>query len=160
MSARPRPRLIQTIPPDPETKPRNGERALWTLLMFTLTGPFVAALIVLALTVAAGLLQAGPTSLKGLAVPALLARAAEWSVMSYVWSALPAGFAGGALAIIVYVRGTFPWLAATAASAIAATVMAALSPGVARDHTTFIAFFAALSGIAVWAILKRARIIT
>lgn len=159
MSERPRPRLVETTPLDSEAKPGNGQRALWTLLMFTLVGPFVAAVIVLALTIASGLLGVGPTSLKGLALPGLLAKAVEWSLSSYVWAALPAALAGGAMALLVLLRGTAPWLAAAAASGIAATALSALSAGVARDHISFIAFFAALSGIAVWAILRRARII-
>lgn len=159
MTERPKPRLVASTPDAAASPPGNGARAVWTLLMFTLVGPFVAALIVLALTLGAGLAGAGPQSLRGLAMPALAAKSAEWAVTSYVWSALPAALAGLALALTVVLRGGFPWLAAVTASGVAASAFAALSPGVARDHTAFIAFFAAISGLVVWGVLRRARII-
>lgn len=164
---RPRPRLVTSERTTAAAAPDrasgeaigNGQRALWTFLMFTLVGPFVGALMVLVLALGAGLLQTGPTSLKGLALPALLAKASAWAVTSYVWSALPAAVAGAAAAAWVVLRGNLPWLASASFAAIATSVAAAIAGGTARDHLTFIAGLAALAAIAVHVALRRGRII-
>ena len=172
MTQRPKPRLVKSDggsgrKPDgrkpgdkqPVTTVSHGQRALWTFLMFTLVGPFVAALLVFLLTVGAGLMQAGPTSLKGLPFPELAAKAAGWSISSFVWSAVPAALAGAALAAWVSLKGGFPWLAAAVAGGIAASVAAFITGGTAQQHISFITVLAALSALACWAALRRARII-
>ena len=173
MNTRPKPRLVKSDggpggkpgggqKPDsqkPDDTVSHGQRALWTFLMFALVGPFVAALLVLLLTVGAGLMQAGPSSLKGLPFPELAAKAAGWSISSFVWSAVPAAIAGAALAAWVSLKGGFPWLAAAVAGGVAASVAAFITGGTAQQHISFITVMAALSALACWAVLRRARII-
>jgi hypothetical protein len=137
----------------------NGQRALWSFLIATLVGPFFAALIVAALTLASGALQMGPPSLKGLAMADVGARAAGWALQTYVWAALPAGVAGAAIAAWVSLKGTVPWLGVVAAAVAAFGIASVTVPGLLPNHGTALAFIAALSGLGVWAVLARSRIL-
>lgn len=137
-----------------QQKISNGQRALWSFLIATLVGPFFAALIVALLTLAAGALQMGPPSLKGIAMTDVGARAAGWALQSYVWAALPAGLAGAAIAAWFSLKGTAPWLGVVAFGIASVAV-----PGLLPNHGTALAFIAALSSLGVWAVLARARIL-
>jgi hypothetical protein len=137
----------------------NGQRALWTFLMCTLVGPFLVGLIVLLITLASGALQMGPPSLKGLPMAAVAAKAGQWALTSFVWSALPAGLAGAALAAIVSLRGTFDWIVAAAAAIAGFGVASVVAPGLLPNHHSFLAAIAGLVGVACWQLLVRARIL-
>jgi hypothetical protein len=137
----------------------TGQRSLWTFLMATLVGPFLAALVILMLTLAAGLFGFGPPSLRDLKPGQLAPLAAVRALDAFFWSAFPAAIAGAVCAAWFSLRGALPWLVAACAAAIAATVVAAVAGGVARDHITPIAFIAACVAIGCWLILKRAGII-
>jgi hypothetical protein len=137
----------------------NGQRALWAFLLATLTGPFFAALMVALLTLASGALQMGPPSLKGMAMADVGARAAGWALQTYVWAALPAGLAGAAIAAWVSLKGALPWLAAVVAGVVAFGIASVTVPGLLPNHGTALAVIAALSSLAVWGVLSRARII-
>lgn len=136
-----------------------GQRALWTFLMHTLVGPFLAALAIMLLTLGAGALGVGPPSLKTLPPEELLPTAADWALTSYVWSAMPAAVAGAALAILAYMRGTYGWLEAAVAGAVTASIAAFLAGGVAADHITPIAAIAALALIGVRTLLVKGGIL-
>ena len=137
----------------------NGQRALWTFLMCALVGPFLVGVIVLLITVVSGALQMGPPSLKGLPMAAVTARAAQWAVTSFVWSALPAGVAGAILAAVVSVRGSVDWFVAAAAAIAGFGVAAVLAPGLLPNHHSFLAVIAGLVGVACWHLLVRAGIL-
>lgn len=142
-----------------QQKISNGQRALWSFLIATLVGPFFAALIVALLTLAAGALQMGPPSLKGIAMTDVGARAAGWALQSYVWAALPSGLAGAAIAAWVSLKGTAPWLGVVAIGVVAFGIASVAVPGLLPNHGTALAFIAALSSLGVWAVLARARIL-
>jgi hypothetical protein len=55
--------------------------------------------------------------------------------------------------------GRLHWLVVATAAAVAATVAAVLSGGVAANHVTPIAFIAAAAGVGVWFALTRAGIL-
>ena len=137
----------------------NGQRALWTFLMCALVGPFLVGVIVLLITVVSGALQMGPPSLKGLPMAAVTARAAQWAVTSFVWSALPAGVAGAILAAVVSVRGSVDWFVAAAAAIAGFGVAAVLAPGLLPNHHSFLAVIAGLVGVACWHLRVRAGIL-
>jgi hypothetical protein len=137
----------------------NGQRALWTFLMCTLVGPFLVGLIVLLITLVSGALQMGPPGLKGLPMAAVAAKAGQWALTSFVWSALPAGLAGAALAAIVSLRGTFDWIVAAAAAIAGFGVASVVAPGLLPNHHSFLAAIAGLVGVACWHLLVRTRIV-
>ncbi len=138
----------------------NGQRALWTFLISTLVGPFFAAAIVAALTLASGALQMGPPSLKGLALSAVGAQAAAWALQTYVWAAMPAGLAGACLAAYISLKGTVPWLAVIVAGVMSFGLASVVVPGLLPNHGTALALIAALSSLGVWAVLSRAGVVT
>ena len=144
----------------PSAGASNGQRALWTFLLCTLVAPFLAALVILLGSVIAGAIGRGPASLLALDRAGQFAWAAEKAVGAYVWSAMPAGIGGAVLAGIVYVRGSVPWLAAATTGGVSAAVLALLAGGMFQQHLTPVAFIGALAGIAMWALLRRAGIIT
>lgn len=138
----------------------NAQRALWTFLLCTLVGPFLVGLIVLLITLVSGAIQMGPPSLKGLPMAAVAARAGQWALTSFVWSALPAGLAGAVLAAIVSLRGTVDWFVAAAAAIAGFGVASVLAPGLLPNHHSFLAVIAGLVGVACWHLLVRARIVS
>lgn len=141
------------------TETSNGQRAFWTFLITTLVGPFFAALIVALLTLASGALQMGPPSLKGIPFADVGARAGSWALQTYVWAAMPAASAGAALAAYVTLKGVLPWLAAVVAGVASFGLASVLMPGLLPNHGTALAVIAGLSGLGVWLVLRRARII-
>jgi hypothetical protein len=147
-------------PASREAAPSNAQRALWTFLLITLVAPFFAAVVIFLGSVGSGYFGRGPASLLALDRAGQFAWAALKAVETYVWSALPAGIAAAAFAAIVYARGTAPWLAAASIAAIVASAMSLFAGGMMAQHLTPMAFIAALVGIAMWAVLRRAGIIT
>lgn len=139
--------------------PKPAERALWSFLITTLAGPFIAAIIIFLSSVVAALIGRGPPTLLALDNKAAqLAWAADKALNAYVWSALPAGLCGLVLAALVYSRGTAHWLVGASLGAIVASVFAVLAGGMFQQHLTPIALIAAISGVAIIALLKKARI--
>ncbi len=137
-----------------------AERAFWTFLMVTLVAPFLAAFVIFLASMIAALVGRGPASLLALDRPGQLAWAAQKAVETYVWGALPAGLGGAVMAGIVYVRGTAHWLVAATLGAVPVSLMALMAGGMLQQHLSMIAFIGALAGIAMWAILRRARLLT
>ena len=136
-----------------------GARALWTFLFATLVAPFFAAVIIFVLSIGSGLFGFGPPSLKNLALSELFPLAARRGLESYIWAAFPAGLAGLALAALVVWRGTFGWLEAAIAGAIAATLAAVSAGGQAINHVAFLGLIAACVSVGCRAILLRAKVL-
>jgi hypothetical protein len=127
--------------------------------MGVLVGPFLAAGVILVLTVLAATFGFGPPSLKALKPGELGPLAAQRALDAYLWCAMPAAVAGAVCAAWLSVKDDLPWLVAASAGAVAATIGAVIAGGIARDHVTPIAFIAAAVAILCWLILKRAGII-
>jgi hypothetical protein len=131
----------------------NGQRALWTFLIYTLVGPFLAAL-----AVALGLLLAPPFGL-GALLPENAPAVGDAAMGVFVWSAIPAAIAALALVVVVLLRGSFGWLEAAAAG-IAGFMLAILaSPGALGNGVPFFAFVAGLVAVGVRQILVAGRIL-
>lgn len=137
----------------------NGQRAIWTFLITSLAAPFLAALIVFALSVAAGALGRGPESLKALDKAGQIAWAADKAVATFAWSALWGSAAAAFVAGLVFIRGGFGWLEAVVAGAVAVSIGAFVTGGMVAQHITPIAFIGALVGLIMWAILTRGGIL-
>lgn len=137
----------------------NSQRAMWTFLITTLAAPFVGALIVMVLSVVAGALGKGPESLRALDSAGKVAWAADKAVATFVWSAVPAGFGGAALAGLAFFRGSFRWLEAAVIGAVVVSIGAFLTGGMVQQHLAPIAFIGALVAVALWSVLTRAGIV-
>ncbi len=141
-------------------KPEPALRALWTFLGTTLVAPFLAALVVMMAAFGLAASGRGPSDLLAmLDAGAPLASAARAALAAFVWSALPAGLAGAALALLVWRQGSLSVLAAAIAGAVAATLFAVLGGGVLTRYLTAIAFLGAVATVAVRQLLVRARIV-
>ncbi|MFN3869215.1 MAG: hypothetical protein ACK4MF_09140 [Hyphomicrobiaceae bacterium] len=114
----------------------NSQRALFTFVSFTLLAPFFAGLGVLAAFGLAPLLKLQPL------LPSDRAGAGEAAVTAFVWAALPAGLAGAALAVLVWRRATFDWVAAAAAGGLAFMLSAILVPPPQSLSLTFLTLVA------------------
>jgi hypothetical protein len=138
----------------------SGQRALWVFLITTLAAPFFGALIVLALSLAAGVLGFGPDSLTSLDAAGQLAWSADKALATFIWSAVPAGVSGAVLAGLVLSRGRFGWLEAAVVGAVAVSVGAFLTGGIVLQHLTPMAAIAGGVGVLMWQLLVSAGIVT
>ena len=134
-----------------------AQRALWTFLLFTLIGPFLAAVatfITSALLIETWRLPAGST---GWAWPTRrsVALAGGLALWAFVVGAFVAAIAGAGLAALTSVRGSFGWLAAAVAGVLAFMAVALGSGAVASSHMTLLAFLAACIALVCRAMLVR-----
>ena len=127
--------------------PGNGQRALYTFLGYSLVGPLLTGFGTFAV-----LVLAGPLRLDAL-VPAGMPNAGAAAIAAFVWSAVPASLSGLALALVVWRKRTFPWIAAAAAGGIAFMLAAIAMPLPAGLALTPLTALAAFIGIAVRSVL-------
>lgn len=121
--------------------PSPVQRALFTFLGHALLGPLLAGFVVLA-----GLILAPPLKLDAL-LPANLGNPGAAAIATFVWAAVPASLAGLALALVVWRRSGYPWIAAAAAGGIAFTLAAIampIVPGLVLTPLTGLAAFIAI----------------
>lgn len=118
-----------------------GQRALFTFLGYSLVGSLLAGFVTFA-----ALILARPLQLDAL-VPVGMPNAGHAALAAFVWSAIPASLAGLALALVVWRRGSFPWIAAAAAGGLAfmlAAIVMPLRDGLALTPLTALAAFIAI----------------
>jgi hypothetical protein len=127
----------------------NAQRALWTFLLYTLIGPFLAAVAVLVGSTAMGLSGLLPAT----------ASAAGYALQAFVLGAFIAAIGGAGLAALTSLRGGFGWLEAAIAGVLGFMAVALGSGAVASSHLTVLAFLAACVALACRAILVRIRIL-
>lgn len=151
-----KPPLKLVTPPKTPAGPDGLERIAYIIAMTTLVAPFLAALIIFAASVVAGLIGRGPASLIALDLPGQLAWAAQKAMDTYVWCAIPAALGGTIAAAAVHTRNALHWLAGATVGAIVPTIFAVLAGGMLAQHVTPIAFIGAVVGVAMVVILKRA----
>lgn len=138
----------------------NAQRAFWSFLITTLAAPFLGGLLVLILSVVSGALDKGPESLKALDAAGQFAWAAEKAIATFVWSAIPAAVAATVLAIAVYLRGTYSWLMAAITGSAVVAAGAFFTGGIVAQHGAPVAFIGGIVGIVMWAVLRRAGILS
>jgi hypothetical protein len=130
----------------------NGQRALWTFLIYALAGPFFAALALVILIALAGVF-----GLSGL-LP-VEAGLGEAALAAFVWSAVPAVITGLILGGVVWRTGGLSWVVAAAVAVIAFAGAAMLLPLDLHDARPYLAFLAGVVSIAVRQVLIQADII-
>lgn len=131
----------------------NGQRAVWTFLMYALIGPFLAALattFVVGLAAISGLDHLLP-------VPVTIGDAA---LASFVWSAIPAVLTGLVLAAVVWRSGGLSWVVAASIGVIAFAFASMMLPLDLHDARPYLAFLAGLVAVGVRQALIQADIIT
>lgn len=132
----------------------NAQRALWSFLLYTLVGPFIAALLITVLQPPAAL--AGFLPRLAELEPAGLVSFMGWAAMfTYVWAAPPAALAALGLLPFVFRNGTFGWMAAAIAGVLAFAVAAVLFALPAPDLTPYLAFLAGVASVICRTVLIR-----
>lgn len=149
---------VNTANPESNDGPGNGQRAIWTFLIYTLCGPFLAAL---GLLIAIGL---APIFKLQALLPVGLPPLGEAVSGVFIWSALPAAFAAIMLVPMVWRRGTFGWIEAAAAGVIAFAAATVVAPFDSGESVSALAFLAGLisllvrMGLLAGSILRPARL--
>ena len=143
------------------------QRGLWTFLLFTLVGPFFAAVgVALALPVLISL-QLGPFAGEnygplGLAEPGpadITRFTAMMALRSYVWAAIPAAVAGVAFAVVI-IRGWYAGWGIAGSIGVFGFMIAALFMHFEHGGIlAYIAVFAGFVAIACRAVAVRAGIV-
>lgn len=132
----------------------NVQRAFWVFLGFTLVAPLFAGLVVVAVLVAAPLLQLSPL------LPTGLPNAGQAGVTAFIWSAMPAAVSGLLLASLVLREGTFSLLWAAAAGIVSFTLAALFLPFGFPTLLTPLALLAGLIAVATRYAMAAGGIIT
>jgi hypothetical protein len=124
----------------------NAQRALWMVLITSLSAPFFAALIYMALSFA------GPLATYILPSPGAQGMG-EVAVGVFAWSAFPATVAALGLTPFVLQHGTFGWLHAAVAGILGFGSGAIIFPFADGGTLPFLAFLAGLLAIGVRSML-------
>jgi len=127
----------------------NGQRSLWTFLLFALVGPFLGAVaVMISSTVLAQAGQLEPTTTAG-----------GYAMRAFVLGTFASAIAGAALAALTTLRGGFSWLSATVAGVLGFMAVALGSGSIAPSYVTALAFLSACVAIACRALLVRIGIL-
>ena len=129
----------------------NGQRALWTFLIYALAGPFFAALalvIVIALASVFGLSGLLPVEVEGMGQAGLVA---------FVWSAVPALITALIVGAVVWRTGGLSWMVAAAVAVIAFAATAMLLPLDLHGRTVVLVDDGLATGATMVAAIRAAR---
>jgi len=126
---------------------------LWTFLIYTLVGPFFAAVVV-----AAALALAPPLGLGSL-LPNNLPPLGAATITTFVWAVIPAVLVALALSPIALRQDSIGWIVAAVAGAVAFAIAATLFPIGMEGARPYLAFLAGLISLAVRQVLVRAGIL-
>ena len=132
----------------------GAQRATWTFLMYTLVGPFFAAVFV-----AAALALAPPLGL-GALLPENVPTLGAAAVMTFVWAMIPAVLVALALSPIALRQESIGWFVAAVAGAVAFIISDTLFPVGMESARPYFAFLAGMISIAVREVLVRAGVLT
>jgi len=127
----------------------GGQRALWTFLMYTLVGPFFAAVVV-----ALALVLAPPLGLGGLLADNLPQLGAA-AITTFVWAVIPAVLVALTLSPIALRQDSIGWIVVAVAGAVAFAISATLFPIGMESARPYLAFLAGLISLAVREVLVR-----
>ncbi len=131
----------------------GAQRALWMFLIYTLVGPFFAAVVV-----AAALALAPPLGLGSL-LPDNLPPLGAATITTFVWAVIPAVLVALALSPIALRQDSIDWIVAAVAGAVAFAIAATLFPIGMEGTRPYLAFLAGLISLAVRQVLVRAGIL-
>lgn len=132
----------------------GGQRALWTFLMYTLVGPFFAAVVV-----AVALALAPPLGL-GALLPDNLPPLGAAAITTFVWAVIPAVLVALTLSPIALRQDNVGWIVVAVAGAVAFAISATLFPIGMEGARPYLTFLAGLISLAVREVLVRAGVFT
>lgn len=118
----------------------NAHRALWMVLVTSLSTPFFVALAMVALIAIA--------AIAGVPLPAgMQISVGDIAIASFVWASFPAAIAAFALVPFVLQHGTYSWLHAAIAGVVACAAAAIIFPLNGGPLLSVIAFAGGLIAI-------------
>ena len=127
----------------------NGQRSLWTFLLFALIGPFAGAVVVVVgSTVLAQAGQLVPAETPG-----------DYAIRAFVLGTFVAAIVGAGLAALTSLRGGFGWLEASVAGVLGFMAVALGSGAIAPSFMTAFAFLSACVALLCRALLVRINIL-
>jgi hypothetical protein len=132
----------------------GAQRALWTFLMYTLVGPFFAAIVIAAVLVLAPLLGLGAL------LPENMPPLGAAAITTFVWAVIPAVLVALALSPIALRQENVGWILAAIAGAVAFAISATLFPIGMEGARPYLTFLAGLIALAVREVLVRAGVLT
>ncbi len=122
--------------------------------MYTLVGPFFAAVLVVV-----ALALAPPLGL-GALLPENLPPLGAAAITTFVWAVIPAVLVALALSPIALRQDSVGWIVAAVAGAVAFAISATLFPIGMEGARPYLAFLAGLISLAVREVLVRAGVLT
>ena len=130
----------------------NGQRALWMVLITSLSAPFFVSLLIAALALAEPMFGSTIFPIKDSSL-------GEIAIGAFVWASFPATV--GALSLVPYVlqSGTYGWLHAAVAGVVAFGAAAIIWPIGSGSAMPFLAFLAGTAAIGMRAMLIRGEIL-
>lgn len=137
----------------------NGQRALWTFLMFMLVMPFFGALVAVALLALGIVTGQAPGPYEKLALSEALAKLAPFGITAFVWSVIPSALTAVAVVPTVLKRGTLGWFMAGACGVIAFTAAIVLFPFPTGVWQPLLAFMAGVVAVLCRNLLIRGGIL-
>lgn len=132
----------------------GAQRALWTFLMYTLVGPFFAAVFV------AVVMAVAPPLGLGSLLPGNLPPVGAAAITTFLWSVIPALLVALALSPIAFRQDDVGWIVAAVAGAVAFAISTTLFPIGLEGARPYLAFLAGLISLAVRDVLVRAGVLT
>lgn len=132
----------------------GAQRALWTFLMYTLVGPFFAAVFI-----AVALALAPPLGF-GALLPANVPPLGVAAITTFVWAVIPAVLVALTLAPIALRQENVGWIVAAVAGAVAFAISATLFPIGMEGARPYLTFLAGLIALAVREVLVRAGVLS
>ena len=127
---------------------------MWTFLMYTLVGPFFAAVIV-----AVAFVLAPPLGLVAL-LPDNLPPLGAAVITTFVWAVIPAVLVALTLSPIALRQDSVGWIVVAVAGAVAFAISTTLFPIGMEGERPYLTFLAGLISLAVREVLVRAGVLT
>ena len=127
---------------------------MWTFLMYTLVGPFFAAVVV-----ALALALVPPLGL-GALLPDNLPPPGVAAITTFVWAVIPAVLVALTLSPIALRQDNVGWIVVAVAGAVAFAISATLFPIGMEGARPYLTFLAGLISLAVRDVLVRAGVFT
>ncbi len=137
----------------------NGQRALWTFLLYMLIAPFFGALAAVVLLAVGILLGQAPGPFGQISQSDAFAQLGPIGVTAFVWSVIPAALTAIAVLPTVLKHGTLGWFMAGAVGVICFTAAILLFPFPTGGFQPVIAFLAGLIAVFCRNLLIRAGIL-
>lgn len=141
--------------PTPKDQVSNGQRALWTVLFFTLVMPFFGAMAAVVLLVIGIAIGQVPGPLAEMPRAEAYAQIAPLGIAAFVWCAIPSALTAVAILPTVLKHGTVGWFMAGACGVITFTAAILLFPFPTGIWQPLLAFVSGLVAVVCQQLLRR-----